>query len=192
MTKIKVKTFVYLLISLPALLFIILPTVLGDLGLKPWKTLLKNSGFCTVGLLFLSLSLAPIKKHFPRVQFFKNLNRFRREIGLAVFIYACCHFLFFIMDAIVRKGHLQVKYFFHPVIFPGFLAFLIFAVLAFTSNDRSIRKLGYNKWKGLHRFVYGAELLVFIHLLLQSPLIALSIFIPLIVVQRVRIHRSCD
>jgi sulfoxide reductase heme-binding subunit YedZ len=44
----------------------------------------------------------------------------------------------------------------------GWLAFLIFAVLAFTSNDVSARLLR-RTWKKIHRWVYVAALLLFAH-----------------------------
>lgn len=184
------KRAVDLLLILPAFIFLLLPTLFNKLGKKPWKTLLVHSGYCTLGLLVFCLILAPLKKHFPKLQILKDLNRYKREIGVAVFIYACLHLTFFIADAIIRKGQLEIKYFFHPVILPGVSAFLILFALTITSNDWSIQKLTYKKWKKLHQFIYGAELLVFMHILLQSVTYALLIFLPLVFIQRLRIKRS--
>ena len=184
------KKGIYFLLSLPAIIFLLLPALFKELGKKPWKTLLIHSGYCTVGLLAFCLILAPMKKHFPKLQVFKDLNRYKREIGITVFVYACMHLTFFITDAIIRKGQLPLKVFFHPVIIPGVLAFLVLLALTLTSNDWSIQRLTYKKWKGLHRLVYGAELLVFIHILLQSVTYALLIFIPLLFIQRLRIKKT--
>ncbi|QVL58292.1 MAG: ferric reductase-like transmembrane domain-containing protein [Simkaniaceae bacterium] len=181
-----------MLLALPAIIFLLFPTLFKELGKKPWKTLLIHSGYCTIGLLAFCLILAPMKKLFPKLQILKDLNRYKREIGIAVFIYACMHLTFFITDAIIRKGQLELKVFFHPVIIPGVLAFLVLLALTLTSNDWSIQRLTYIKWKRLHRFIYCAELLVFIHVLLQSVTYALVIFIPLLFIQRLRVKRSIN
>lgn len=178
------------LLTLPALFFLLLPAVMGWLGDKPWKQLLLNSGYCTVGLLCLSLILSPVSKHFPKVQLFKKIKRYRREIGLSVFFYACFHFFSYVMRSFEKRGMFEFKYFFHPVIAPGVIAFIILLILALTSNDRSIQAMGYKKWKHLHRYVYGAEALVFLHIFLQSKTLALSIFIPLLFIQLWRLPRQ--
>lgn len=58
-----------------------------------------------------------------------------------------------------------------------------------TSNDASINYFGYDKWKKIHRAAYIAETFIFVHLSLQGGntlIIALAIFTPLIVLQRLR------
>ena len=54
-----------------------------------------------------------------------------------------------------------------PELATGWLAFAIFVLLAVTSNDRSVRSLG-RTWKQLHRWVYGATILMFVHWWLAS------------------------
>lgn len=187
--KVVSRKSVSFLLLLPAIIFLVIPTFLNNLGENPWKTLLIHSGYCSLGLLFFCLILSPIKVFFPKLQVVKDLNRYKREIGVAVFIYACSHLGFYIADAIIRKGQFSIMKFFRPVIFPGVLAFLILLALTVTSNHSSIEKLSYRNWKNLHRLVYGAELLVFIHILLQSVTYALLIFIPLVTIQSLRFKK---
>ena len=47
------------------------------------------------------------------------------------------------------------------------VAMLIFTALAVTSNNTSVRKLG-KRWKVLHRFVYAAAILTFLHWILLA------------------------
>lgn len=45
----------------------------------------------------------------------------------------------------------------------GFVAWLILVPLAVTSTSRWVRRLGYVRWKRLHRLVYAAALLGVVH-----------------------------
>ncbi|HLD75829.1 MAG TPA: ferric reductase-like transmembrane domain-containing protein, partial [Candidatus Norongarragalinales archaeon] len=57
----------------------------------------------------------------------------------------------------------------------GIAAFLTFLPLFLTSTDWAIRRLGYNRWKSLHRLIYFAFLFSVLHFarinpaLLQNP-----------------------
>ncbi|MCB1107355.1 MAG: ferric reductase-like transmembrane domain-containing protein [Chlamydiia bacterium] len=183
MIKIK-KKLLYTLLILPALIFLLFPTLFDLLGPRPWKTLLVNGGYCTLSFLILSLALAPLSKHFPKL---KGLYPHRRAIGVTVFFYASFHLLSVLMKTYEKKGEIPLDYFLRPVVYTGLGAFLILLLLTLTSNNWSVRTLGYSNWKGIHRFVYGAELLVFIHLALQSLPLALSFFVPLVFLQLLRI-----
>jgi len=189
MTKIN-KPLLYSLLILPALIFLLLPTLLDQLGPRPWKKLLIHSGYCTLSMLTISLALAPLTKHFPRVLVLKALSRHRRLIGITVFLYAVFHLTCVLTKTIQKKGGLPLDYFLHPVVYTGSLAFLILLLLTVTSNDWSIRSLGYKKWKTIHRSVYGVELLIFIHVVLKSSTLAFSFFIPLILLQGVRVRKK--
>lgn len=180
MTKSKI---VYSLLILPAVIFLLAPALLGELGSKPLKRLLLNSGYCTLGFLTLSLALSPLNKHFSKVQVLKALNRHRRAIGITVFLYASFHLTCVLVKAIMKNGGLTIEYFLLPVVWTGTIAYLILFLMTLTSNDGSIRTLGYSKWKALHRFVYGVEGLIIIHIFLKNRILALSVFIPLIIIQ---------
>jgi len=53
-----------------------------------------------------------------------------------------------------------------PYLWFGLSGLLILFVLAVTSNNWSMRKLKYKRWKGLHKFVFLAFFLISIHILL--------------------------
>lgn len=155
-----------------------------------WKKLLIHAGFITLSLLIFSLLLSPLKFFFPKMLSFRYLNRFRREVGLSVFLYACLHVLFFVMRVIEKKGEFDPLVFFRPVVFPGLLAFFVLLLLALTSNDWSIKRLGNFKWRSIHRTVYLAEAAVFIHVFLQSPFYACILILPLVFIQLLQRRES--
>ena len=73
---------------------------------------------------------------------------------------------------------------------------LIFTALAITSNNTSVRMLG-KRWKGLHRFVYAAAVLTFLHwiLLAFDPLqgyIHAGVLVVIQVLRFVRPRRQLD
>lgn len=161
------------------------PPLLFLLGYDPnnWKLLTPYSGYFSLAMLALVVSLNPLRKIFPTASFLRTLNLYRQQIGVACFSYAVIHILCFIIK---RSDVLEtLKYFLHPALIPVvFVAFPIFFLLALTSNKYSLKKLGFLKWKKLHKMVYWAEAAVFLHMLLVGQkLYAFLIFIPLVTLQ---------
>ena len=154
---------------------------------KPYrKEILFYSGYLAAIFLVLVLVLNPLKAIFPQLQVIKILNKYRRELGVASFSYAFIHFLCFA----IKLGSIgkTIPYLVHPFIMPGFLiAFPILIILTLTSNNSSIKKLGFQRWNKLHKKVYWAEFAVFLHIILiGNKLYALIIFIPLFILQFIR------
>jgi sulfoxide reductase heme-binding subunit YedZ len=86
-------------------------------------------------------------------------------------------------------GFLQgLVYFLHPAIIPAFfIAFPIMLMLAVTSNNYSVKKLSFSKWKRLHKTVYIAEFAIMVHMALMGSLrLMLFLFIPLCFLQFMR------
>jgi len=189
MMRIK-KGGVYILLFLPALIFLIGPAAFDLLEKRPIKTLLVNSGYCALGILALSLLLAPLSKHFPKIKLFKGLNQRRRIIGISVFIYASFHLSCVMIKTYLKYGRIPLEYFLKPMVYTGLFAYIIFLALTITSNDYSIRTLGYKAWKWIHRFVYAAEILIFFHVFQKSPLLSIVIFAPLILTQILRFRKG--
>ena len=91
--------------------------------------------------------------------------RQRRYLGVAAFAYAVPHLVAYVvklsdMPRILSEG-------IEPGMLTGWIAMLIFTALAITSNNASVRKLG-RRWKVLHRFVYAAAVLTFLHWILLA------------------------
>jgi sulfoxide reductase heme-binding subunit YedZ len=109
----------------------------------------------------------------------------RRAIGVASFAYAALHTVVYLerkwgADLIVTEA-------LKPGIATGWLALLIFLVLAITSNNFSVRSLG-KSWKMLHRTVYISAILVFAHWILTGfgPQLAYMVLIALCAVEAMR------
>ena len=138
------------------------PSVWAD----PAKYLLEYYGK-TATLLFIgALSLSPLKTLLPKSDLLRNLNLHRRLIGVSSFFFALIHLGFYF----VYSGGFDT--FFEdigkPFILLGIGAFSLLLVLAVTSNNRAVHKLGGKKWKRLHRLAYVAAFLILFHQALQE------------------------
>ena len=155
-----------------------------------WKQTIAISGYTAAVLLAICLVLAPLQKKFPRVQLFNFLNRRKRQIGLSVFFYALFHAFAYFMERYYSQGAFPWIYLLHPVNIPGVIALIILLVMALMSNDFSIKRLGYARWKYWQKTVYLVEGCVFLHMAFQFGSIFLwgcLIFIPLLFIQRLRL-----
>jgi len=149
-----------------------------------WPEIILYSGYLALGFFAVTLALNPLIKIAPYTWIIK-LNRYRRQLGVASFSYALVHVICFII-----KRCLDQKWFFflHPGVLPVLLiGFPLLLILALTSNQYSIKKLSFVRWKKLHKTVYFAEVFIIIHLLLTGyKRLALYVFGPLIVLQFLR------
>lgn len=132
----------------------------GGLGANPIQAVLDRLGFWTLG--FLVLALVPTPAHdllglaWP--------VRVRRTLGLFAFSYGTLHLLWYVgVDRFFDMGLLVQDVAKRKFMTVGFAAWLLLVPLAVTSTDRWVRRLGYVRWKRLHRAVYAAALLGVVH-----------------------------
>jgi methionine sulfoxide reductase heme-binding subunit len=136
--------------------------VTGALGANPIAEGLNRLGFWT--LTFLVATLVPTPAHD-----YLGLNfpvRLRRTLGLLAFSYGALHFAWYLgvdkfFDFAEVLGDVTKRKF----IAIGFAALLLMVPLAVTSTDAAVRRLGYRRWKRLHRLVYLSALLGVVHFL---------------------------
>lgn len=124
-----------------------------------------DSGDWAAWLLLLTLAVTPVRMLFRRHSWSTWLIRRRRDFGVASFAYAAGHTIIYVankasLDAILLDLGL-------PDIVVGWLALALFVPLAATSNDIATRALR-RSWKRLHRLVYPAAILTFLHWVLAS------------------------
>jgi sulfoxide reductase heme-binding subunit YedZ len=124
-----------------------------------------DSGDWAAWLLLLTLAVTPVRLLFRGRGWSAWLARRRRDLGVASFAYAAGHTVIYLADktslaAILAEVGL-------PGILVGWLALALFVPLAATSNDIATRALG-RSWKRLHRLVYPAAILTFLHWALAS------------------------
>jgi sulfoxide reductase heme-binding subunit YedZ len=132
----------------------------GRLGANPIEAILNRFGYWTLVFVLLALVPTPLQK----LSGWTWIAPHRRMIGLFAFFYACLHVgtyigvdQFFDWRAIVAD---VVKRKFITI---GMLAFALLVPLALTSTDGSVRRLGYARWKRLHRLVYAAAVCGVVH-----------------------------
>lgn len=136
-----------------------------DLGALPVKEALLVCGLWTVRFLMVTLALTPAQ----RILNWPKLALVRRMTGLGAFSYGALHVTLYIANskfdlAFVASEILQRVY-----LTIGFATLLGLSLLAATSTDRAVRKLG-KRWKQLHRIVYGIVALGLLHFFMQSKI----------------------
>lgn len=154
------------------LVLVLIPAVLtayalwqNDLGPLPYKEALHRIGDWTIRFLVLTLALTPLQ----RILGWPKLALIRRMLGVTTFAYALAHLclyvvnekfdLAFVASEIAKRFYLTI----------GFTALVGLCLLAATSTDWAVRKLGRN-WKRLHLIVYGIAALALFHYFIQSKI----------------------
>ena len=134
---------------------------MGDqLGPDPAKVLMQGTGEWALRGLAVVLLASPMAKFgWP------SLFQYRRMLGLLVFLYVSLHLLLFAQvyvgwSATLLLEELQER----PYVLVGFTAWLTLLPLALTSTHRARRALG-RRWRQLHRLIYPATVLAWLHLL---------------------------
>jgi len=122
--------------------------------------LLHLSGRWSVWLTMLAMSVTPFRLMFPRARWPNWLLRHRRSFGVAAFAYALLHTIVYLERK--RSLALVIDEGADPAMLAGWLSFLVFFVLALTSNDRAATALR-GAWKKIHRWIYAAAALMFAH-----------------------------
>ncbi|GMM92847.1 ferric reductase-like transmembrane domain-containing protein [Qipengyuania sp. MTN3-11] len=148
--------------------------------------IIKDTGKWAAWLLMATLAVTPIRLLSRRRQWSAWLMRRRRDLGVASFAYALGHTIIYLTDkasvgiVLEEAGALDLL--------TGWIAFLLFLPLALTSSDVAVRALK-RAWKRLHRLVYPAAVLTFLHWVLTSfdPTTAYAHIAVLAVVEIVRV-----
>lgn len=135
-------------------------TLTDQLGANPAETLIRATGDWTLRLLCLTLAITPL-----RVQLgWPELARFRRLLGLLTFGYACLHLLgyaWFDMGLAWTEIVRDIPK--RPFVLVGSLALLLLMLMAATSWNGAIRRLGARRWQTLHRSIYAVAVLAILH-----------------------------
>ncbi|HZX65624.1 MAG TPA: protein-methionine-sulfoxide reductase heme-binding subunit MsrQ [Myxococcales bacterium] len=178
--------------ALSPLLWLIGRGVLGRLGADPVSEILNRLGLYALVLLLCSLACTPVQL----VLGWKWPLRVRRMLGLFAFFYATIHLSTYvgidqgldfagIWQDIVKRKFMTI----------GFAAWCCLAPLAVTSTQGWVKRLGFRRWKALHRLAYVAGGLAIVHFVwrfktaLLEPLIAGGVLFVLLAV-RVIVRKS--
>lgn len=168
-------------------------TFLTDLGADPAKSLNHKTGEMSYYFLMANLiigALIALKIKMPANFRFLYMNR--RFLGVITFFYLILHLtLYFAMESFEFKAVEQIYTKLYLIL--GFSAWVLFLILALTSNDFSVKKLTVKKWKWLHGSVYLGFILASIHVLQieKTDLIKYSLLAGAIgLIQAYRLFRS--
>ena len=140
---------------------LVIPIFTGNLGANPVEKLLHQSGEIAIWTLGTVLALSPLRALFPGSRVVGALNRHRRYIGVSACVYGLLH----LSCHILYEGDLGAvaRSLSKPFIWFGLAGLSILVILALTSNNFSVRKLGGKNWKRLHRLAYVAGALLIYH-----------------------------
>ena len=157
------KALVFAALFIPAIL-LVEAVWQGGLGPKPWQEATRDIGTWTIRLLLVSLAVTPVLQVLRQ----PRIGELRRMIGVACFAYAVLHLFLYagdlafdwakVVSEIIRRIYLTI----------GFVALLGLGVLAATSTDGMLRRLGGPAWRRLHRLVHPIAVLALVHFTLQS------------------------
>lgn len=142
---------VYVLGFVPALAYFYLG-VADQLGADPLNTLERALGLWALRFLVAGLAITPLRQTVGL-----NLLRFRRAVGLMAFYYAALHLTtYVVLDQGFDWAAIWADILKRPYITIGMASFVLLVPLAATSNNASIRRLGGEAWRRLHKLVYLA------------------------------------
>jgi len=130
------------------------------LGANPIAEALNRLGLLALALLVLCLACTPLQLWFG----WNWPIRARKAIGLLAFGYACLHVLLYVvLDQQLAVRAIAIDIAKRPFILVGFLAWLLLIPLALTSTRSALQRLGFRRWKALHRLVYLCAGLAVVH-----------------------------
>jgi sulfoxide reductase heme-binding subunit YedZ len=136
----------------------------GRLGANPIAQALNQLGLVALIFLVMALACTPLKTLFG----WTWPIRLRRMLGLFAFFYALLHVLTYSgLDQGLDWAEIWKDVTKRKFIFVGFAAFVLLIPLAATSTAGAVKRLGFARWKLLHRLAYVAPALGAIHFFLR-------------------------
>jgi len=164
--------------------------VRGQLGDEPLDESFHRLGETAIWTLGAVLCLSPLKALFPKSRLVAALNRYRRTMGVTAFVYALFYVaLYFSYEGGTPDYLARVQ---EPFFAAGAIAFSILFLLTVTSNNWTIKRLGFRNWKWIHRLVYLAALVIFYHQAIADRgnwRTAFTLFIPVTVLEVLRVGK---
>ena len=151
-------------------------------GARPINDMIHRAGFWALIFLGVTLAVTPLR----RIARYGNLIEVRRMLGVGTFCYIAAHLLLYIADQGFDLGKVAYEISHRWYLIVGGTAWLGLAVLAATSTDGMVRRLGGLRWRRLHQIIYGIALLALIHYFQQTkadvtvPVFAAGLFLWLI------------
>jgi sulfoxide reductase heme-binding subunit YedZ len=150
---------------LPAL-WLLERTLTNDLGSRPINEALHFTGTWTIRFLIATLAVTP----FRVLGRWPKLIGIRRYLGLTTFAYAALHFTLYVVSQSFDLIHVAAEIALRFYLLIGFTAFVGLCILASTSTDASIKRLGAQRWTKLHKIIFIVTPLAVVHSFLQAKI----------------------
>jgi methionine sulfoxide reductase heme-binding subunit len=132
----------------------------GELGADPIAQALNQLGLVALVFLIAALACTPLKLSFG----WTWPIRLRRMLGVLAFVYAALHVATYVaLDQSFDWTAIFADVVKRKFIFVGFAAFVLIVPLAATSTNTSVKRLGFVRWKRLHRLAYLAPAFAVLH-----------------------------
>src|SRR6266481_7183837 len=146
--------------SLTPVAALLIRALRGELGANPISQLLNQLGLVALIFLVAALACTPLKTLFG----WTWPLRLRRMLGLFGFFYAALHVSTYTgLDQTFNWPAIWADVTKRRFIYVGFATFLILIPLAVTSTSGAVKRLGFARWKLLHRLAYVAPALGVLH-----------------------------
>lgn len=136
----------------------------GRLGANPVAEALNELGLLALIFLVASLACTPLKA----LTGWTWPIRVRKTLGLYGFFYAALHLSTYVgLDQLLDLRAVWKDVTERPFILAGMTAFVLLVPLALTSTAGALKRLGFARWKRLHRLAYLAAALGVAHFVLR-------------------------
>ncbi len=157
-------------LKLAVLLLVLAPGVdaavlfaLGGLGSRPVTEAIHRTGDWAVRFTLIALAVTPARVVWD----WARAVYLRRMLGVTAALYALAHLLLYCADQNWVLGKIASEIVLRVYLTIGFIALAGLQVLAITSTDRAIRRMG-KSWNVLHRLIYLLAALALVHFFMQS------------------------
>lgn len=147
-------------------------------GARPLNDVTHRTGFWMLVFLMTSLAITPLR----RITRWGGLLDVRRMIGVGAFVYGCAHISLYASDQMFDLAKIASEIVLRFYLAIGAVALLGLALLAATSTDAMVRRLGGLRWQRLHYAAYGIGVLALVHYFQQvkadvsAPTFAAGVF----------------
>jgi sulfoxide reductase heme-binding subunit YedZ len=136
----------------------------GELGVRPVTEAIRISGDWALRLFWLVLLVSPARRLLAA----PRLIRARRILGLGAFGLTALHFGLYALDQQFDWIEVGLEVLLRTYLTFGAAAMIGLAVLAASSSDGAVSRLGGARWNRLHQGVYAIAALSLVHFLLRS------------------------
>jgi sulfoxide reductase heme-binding subunit YedZ len=116
-------------------------------GARPLNDMIHRAGFWALVFLGVTLAVTPLR----RIARYGNLIEVRRMLGVGTFCYIAAHLSLFVADQGFDLGKVAHEITHRWYLIVGATAWLGLAVLALTSTDGMVRRLGGMRWRRLQQ-----------------------------------------